>query len=206
MCTACATCISFVHVASSHTSTTTELQLNTNYISWQILRKCGPSFTLSQTRILRWPGRINSPPGHLSCFQKIAWGCLNYQRTRRRVSILGGVVWISPYCWGWEFHISNWHPSKQQATAPFSPRDILLQSSSQTTDRDIIATQHAQSAWQGHAFQTLVEFVSNCQFLQAVRQGHAFQTLVEFVSKCQFLQAVRQGHAFQTLVEVMSKS
>ena len=37
---------------------------------------------------------------------------------------------------------------RQQATAPFSPHDILLHELSlQTTDHYIIATQRAQSAW-----------------------------------------------------------
>ena len=80
--------------------------------------------------------------------------------------------------------------------------------SSQATDHYIIATQHAQSAWQGHAFQTLVRFVSKCQFLQTVRQCHPFQihTLAEPISKCQILQTARQAHSFQTLVEGITKN
>ena len=84
--------------------------------------------------------------------------------------------------------------------------------SSQTPDHYAIATQHPQSAWQGHALQIghvlqiLVTVATKRQALQTVWQGHGCQTLAKVITKSQILQTVRQGDAFQTLVEVTSKS
>ena len=43
----------------------------------------------------------------------------------------------------------------------------------QTTDHYTIATQHPQSAWQGHAFEILIIICTKSQILQTVRQDHA---------------------------------
>ena len=88
----------------------------------------------------------------------------------------------------------------------FSIRQSLALFSSQTTDHYIIATQYAQSARQGHAFQTLLKLITKHQALQTAWQGHMFQTLVEAISQSQVLQTVGQDHAFQTLVEFLCKS
>ena len=100
--------------------------------------------------------------------------------------------------------VSNCQTNKQHLL--FLHMTFSCALSSQTTDHYTIATQHAQSAWQGHAFQTLFIAALKSQALQTIRQRHAVQTLVELKSKSQFLQTVRQGHAFQALVELRSKS
>lgn len=108
----------------------------------KILHKTGPSFTLPPTCILRWPGRINPPMGHLSRV-KDGWeqavsgqgwgfpwplgGCESQPNDGKmrgksspsqKVLQLGQDFSLLLTLW---FHVSNWHPSEQQATPRFPP-------------------------------------------------------------------------------------
>ena len=86
----------------------------------------------------------------------------------------------TPCCWGFFGFTCPRKTPKATSNALFFLHMMLSGTlSSQTTDRYIIATQHAQSAWQGHAFEILIVICTKSQTLQTVRQGHPYQTLVE---------------------------
>ena len=194
-----------------------DLQLTTNIFMTNPCEKTGPAFTpatyppafsnlVGSTEHPRSPCQRTRVGVCMGCFATKLWKharekfpMSKFASNPKRIEILVAEVFF--------FHMSTEDTHQSNKQRPLFLHMMLSGTlSSQATDHYIIATQHAQSAWQGHAFQTLVRFVSKCQFLQTVRQCHPFQTLVEPISTSQILQTVRQGHSVQTLVKVRSKS
>ena len=69
----------------------------------------------------------------------------------------------------------------------------------------MIKREAAQTAWEGHSFQALVEITTKLQALQTTWKVHAYQVLVEAISKRQALQTTWEGHPLKGLVESITK-